>query len=62
MLTKFYWLAGGVMIGFYALATLSGWEINSPVRPVLRPDVRRSPGSSVWFGGGGHGGGFFGGK
>ncbi|HZU36017.1 MAG TPA: hypothetical protein VFA18_08920 [Gemmataceae bacterium] len=62
MLTRFYWLTGAVIIGLYALATLSGWELSTPARPLVRPDARRSPGGSVWYGGTSHGGGFFGGK
>lgn len=63
MLKRIYWLTGAVIVGMYGLATVSGWQLSNPVKPLVRPDVRRAPNTSPWFGGGSTGGGgFSGGK
>ncbi len=44
MLTKFYLLFGGAIVAAYLAAAWMGWEVGSPNRQVLPPDVRNSPG------------------
>lgn len=60
MLKKFYIAAGAVMIGWYALGAIAGWEYGSTRLSDSPPSVRtgRSSGGG-WFygGGGGYGGG-----
>ncbi|HZS43697.1 MAG TPA: hypothetical protein VFC63_01230 [Blastocatellia bacterium] len=44
MFRKFYLIFGTGVILFYSVAAFRGWEIGTPKREVLSPDVRRSPG------------------
>ena len=44
MFTKFYLLFGGGVLALYLASAFLGWEIGSPRRQYLPPEVRNSPG------------------
>ena len=44
MLSKLYLILGAGALMFYSVAAWSGWELGSPQRQQLPPDVRNSPG------------------
>lgn len=44
MLSKLYKVIGGALLLVYAAAAWQGWEVGSPRRQFLPPDVRNSPG------------------
>jgi hypothetical protein len=44
MLNKLYKVIGGALLLVYAAAAWQGWEVGSPRRQFLPPDVRNSPG------------------
>ncbi len=44
MLSKLYMVLGTGALMLYSVAAWSGWEMGSPTRQQLPPDVRNSPG------------------
>ena len=44
MLSKLYKVMGGGLLLLYVAAAWTGWEVGSPRRQFLPPDVRNSPG------------------
>jgi hypothetical protein len=44
VLNKLYLAYGGVVLIFFAVATIAGWEFGSPPRETLSPSVRDAPG------------------
>lgn len=44
MFSKLYVLIGTGALMLYGVAAWSGWEVGSPTRQQLPPDVRNSPG------------------
>ncbi len=59
MLRKFYLITGLAILGLYGWIAFTGWELGSPPRAKLPPDVRRSGGgyrSHYFWQSGYHGG------
>jgi hypothetical protein len=56
---RFYVVFTSLILGFYSVAELSGWELATPKRQMVPADVRQSPGGyrsfhfwhSGWHGG-----------
>ena len=50
-----YWVYSAIVLGWFALAQVGGFEIGSPRRGVIPASVRQSPGGyrsySFWGGG-----------
>lgn len=44
MLNRAYLAICIMIVGFYALSALRGWELGTPKREVIPADVRQSPG------------------
>jgi hypothetical protein len=46
MFNKFYGAVAAVIVGYYAIGGINGWEPGNPRRTIAPPDARRSPGWS----------------